>query len=213
MALPQPPDLGVDGVARLLSQEKYAEARILLEGEVKENPSAPQPHYLLSLILLKLKNPLEARTELEYLKTLPDSKELRHYISNLEPLVPPLPLTVQEYETLSSKLQHYDAGQASLVIDGFSLPGYQKEILKLYIELYGARFASALSRLQRITTSSLISPSNGQRLGNEIRQMASEYKEFADRLNRFAYSPLASSSCTPQSARASNQSQSFMRSM
>ena len=106
---------------------------------------------MLVLLYLKVRQPLAARPAFDALHALananPHAKELA---DQLEPFLPPPPIPTDQVKALTAELNRYRATAAARAVDRMTIGAQQKEIIKLYLDLYQARFVSGLTRLQKL---------------------------------------------------------------
>lgn len=193
-----PPVSQNESVAALYKAGKFPELADHLKATLKANPTDYKTHALLIMTLLKMKEKDAGQYEFQSLSAHEQDPAAAPYIKQVKTLLDTLAKAQEAKDKLLAALKEYRTTDAMAVVDDLPASPTQKEILKLNLDVYQAKFDQARDRFSRIKFSSYAEKERSSKIQDSITQTETTYKQLRDRIDEHLYGEFSIDPCSAQ---------------
>lgn len=184
-----------DSVAALYKAGKFPELADHLKATLRGNPSDWRTHALLILTLLKMKDKDAAEAEFQALSTHEQDPAASPYVKQVKTLLDTLTKTQVAKDKLIAALKEYRSADAYEAVDELQASPVQKEILKVDLDVYQAKFDQAQGRFSKIQFASYAEKQRSTKIRDNIAETEAAYKKQMSRAETYFYSQWATMAC------------------
>jgi hypothetical protein len=184
-----------DSVATLYKAGRFPELADRLRALLKTDPSDYRTQTLLIMTLLKMKEKDAAKSEYEQLAAHDQDPVAAPFVKQVMGLLDSLERTEKAKAQLIDALKDYRVADATAIIDQLSASPVQKEILKINLDVYEAKFDQARDRFSKIQFASYSEKERSVKIGDNITKTEAAYKKLKSRIDWYLYPPLAPVKC------------------
>jgi hypothetical protein len=184
-----------ESIAALYKAGKFPELADHLKATLKANPVDYKTHALLIMTLLKMKEKDAAQTEFSALAAHDQDPTAAPYVKQVKALLDTLAKTQQAKDKLLAALKEYRTPDAMAVVDELPASPTQKEILKVNLDVYQAKYDQARNRFAKLQFVNYSEKERAAKIVENIRDTESAYNKAMSRLNLYLYSEWADVIC------------------
>jgi len=184
-----------DSVAALYKAGRFPELADHLKATLRANPSDYRTHALLIMTLLKMKEKDSAQSEFQTLSTHEQDPAAVPYVKQVRALLDTLAKTQEAKDKLLAALKEYRTTDAMAVVDELPASPTQREILKLNLDVYEAKFDQARDRFSKIQFERFAEKERSTKIQDSIATSEAQYQKLMSRVDVYLYSVLAPVSC------------------
>jgi len=184
-----------DNVAALYKAGKFSELADTLKATIKANPTDYRSRALLVMTLLKMKEKDAAQDEFQQLAVHEQDPRAAQFVQQVKILFEALGKNEEAKSKLLAALKDYRPIDAYVVVDQLSASQLQKEILKIDLDVYQAKFDQARERFSKIKFASYSEKERSTKIRDSITETEAGYKKRVSRAEAYFYSQWATMAC------------------
>jgi hypothetical protein len=177
-----------DSVAALYKAGRFPELSDHLKATLKDNPTDYRTHALLIMTLLKMKEKDAAQSEFQALSAHGQDPAAAPYVKQVKALLDTLAKTQEAKDKLLAALKEYRTTDAMAVVDELPASPTQREVLKLNLDVYQAKFDQARDRFSKIQFASFAEKERSTKIQDSIATSESQYQKLMSRVDLYLYS-------------------------
>jgi hypothetical protein len=177
-----------DSIRTIYAAGRFPELADILRKSLNTEPDNYRNRTLLVLTLMKLKDTEAAHAEYQKLLIHEQDSLATPYIKQVKALFDTVARTAEIKTQLLAALEDYRISDALAAIDQLPASSTQKDILKMHLDIYAAKYDEARTLLSKLQFDSYSEKERAEKIKNKITEPENEYKKLMLRLDFYLYS-------------------------